>query len=301
MLNQNEGKTRQALVGAKPGKEPGVKNAATVGWFRECVHRSRNEIFSEIKTVTPAMAEVLLNQNHDNRNIRPVKLDQLISDMQNGRWAMNGEPLIFAKDGSLNDGQHRLMALVQAKVPLPMLFVFGVERETRTTVDQGATRSPGDYLHMGGVANGAIVAAIARLRISYEKADREVLGATNRITAAEIMERVKNDRTLATSATYANRHSARTKRMCTATVIGFCHNVLLAENATEGLAFMDMLCTGENISRTDPAFRAREKLMNIGRTSNAVRVEIIFRAWNAYREKRGMTTIPVHGRLPELV
>jgi hypothetical protein len=106
---------------------------------------------------------------------------------------------------------------------------------------------------------------------------------------------------LATSATYAARHSRRMQPMCAASVIGFCHNILLSENATEGLAFMDMLCTGENISRADPAFRAREKLVNIGRTSKATKVEIIFRAWNAYREKRGMTTIPVHGRLPELV
>lgn len=284
-----------------PLPERKVKNAGTVGWLKECIHRSRGGIFSELKTVTPALAGVMLSQNPDNRKIRSNKFMQLVSDMREGRWSLNGEPIIFASTGDLNDGQHRLMALIEANVCLPMLFVFGVERETRTTVDQGALRSPGDYLQMGGVHNGAIVAAMTRMLISFERTNRQQLGATNRVTSAEILERVGKDITLATSATYGARHTSRMRPYCTPTIVAFCHNVLLSINATEGIAFMEMLCTGENLSRADPAFRAREKLANLGRSSSAAKVEVIFRAWNAYREKRQLTTIPIHGRLPELV
>jgi hypothetical protein len=301
MLNQNEGKTRQALMGAKPGKEPGVKNAATVGWFRECVHRSRNEIFSEIKTVTPAMAEVILSQNHDNRRPRPRKLTQMTRDMEAGRWSMNGEPIIVAKTGELNDGQHRLMALVDAKVSLPMLFVFGVDRETRTTVDQGANRSPGDYLQMSGVSNSAQLAAITRQVLSYEYANRKSMGRSGEVTAAEVVNRATSDITLATSTRYAEQHKYRMGRLCSATVVGFCHNILLRENTQDGITFMDALCTGENLQRGDAAFSARERLLGLETKSVATTVEVIFRAWNAYRERRQISKIPIHGRLPELV
>lgn len=281
--------------------EPKVKNAATVGWLQQCIHRSRNEIFSEVKTVTPAMAEIILNNNDANRRVRPYKLSQMVSDMRYDRWTLNGEPIIVAKTGELNDGQHRLMALIEAKVCLPMLFVFGVERTSRTTVDQGASRTPGDYLHMDGVANSTQLAAITRQIIAFERAERKSMGRTNEVTSAQVLERAEKDITLPTSARYGMQHAHRMKRYASATVIGFCHNVLLSENTTEGLAFMEQLCTGESLVRGDPAYSAREKLLNMDTKSIAARVEVIFRAWNAYREKRQMRTIPIHGRLPELV
>lgn len=293
-------KTRQALIG-KPEQQPKIKNAGTVGWFQQAIHRSRNEVFSETKTITPGLAEVILTQNVGNRRVRTAKFAQLVSDMRDGRWTFNGEPIIVAKTGELNDGQHRLMALIEANVCLPFLFVFGVDRESRTTVDQGSNRTSGDYLQMSGIPNAAIVAGMAKYLVSYERSNRQMLGATSRITSSEVLERVHKDITLATSATYAMRHTSRMRPYATPTIIAFCHNVLLSENATEGLAFMEQLCLGENLTREDPAFRAREKLANIGRSSAATKIEVIFRAWNAYREKRTMRTIPVHGRLPELV
>lgn len=277
-----------------------IKNEGTLGWFKQALHRSRNEIFSEVKTVTPQLAEIILQNNPDNRSIRASKFMQLVSDMRNGRWTMNGEPVIIAKTGELNDGQHRLKAVVEAGVSVPILFVFGVERDTRTTVDQGANRSASDYLGMTGVVNASVTAAIARMLISYERANRTMLGSTNRVTAAEVLERVKTDITIGASAVYANRYARLMHHICAGSVIGFCHNILLSKNVTEGLAFMEQLCRGEGLTREDPAFRAREKLINIGKSSTATKVEIILRAWNAYRQKRTMATIPVHGRLPEL-
>lgn len=291
------GKTYDALV-----QQPKIKNAGTVGWFQQCVHRSRNEIFSEIKTITPAMAEVILSQNHDNRGVRPTKLAQMVADMKSGRWALNGEPIIISKDGQLNDGQHRLMALVDAKVSLPLLFVFGVERETRTTVDQGANRSVGDYLKMDGVQNTSTLAAVTRHVIAYERSNKRTLGRPHELTASEVLERALKDQTLATSARYADNHKAKMRRYCSPTVIGICHNILLSENTTEGLAFMEQLCLGENLKRGEPIYTARERLLGTDRGKSVTFcMEIIFRAWNAYRERRTMRTIPFHGRLPELI
>jgi hypothetical protein len=301
MTKETEVKTRQALIGTPKSVDPKVKNAATVGWLQQCIHRSRNEVFTEMKTVTPAFAEVLLSNNPDNRKIRPIKFDQLVADMKAGRYVFNGEPIIIAKTGELNDGQHRLAALVQAKVCIPMLFVFGVERETRTTVDQGATRGAGDYLHMDNVPNATQQASIARWLIAYETTDTNDLGGRGRITPAQVTDRVLKDKTILTSTRYAQNHAVQMKKYTSVTVIGFCHNVLLRENVHDGMAFMHMLCTGEDIRRGDGAYAARERLLNMEHKHKGQAVEVIFRAWNAYREKREINKIPIHGRLPELV
>lgn len=296
----DEGKTRQALMKPK-ATEPKVKNAATVGWFQQCVHKGHNEIFSEVKTITPAMAEVILNNNPDNRKLREVKLLQLVSDMKSGRWSMNGEPIIVAKTGELNDGQHRLQALIDAKVSLPLLFVFGVDRETRTTVDQGAARSAGDYLAMEGAHYATHLSAVSRMIIGYRRTGGESFGRRGAISSGEVLETARNNKEVLTAVRYAFNHHKRMRKMASVSVMAFCYYVLLSEDVHDGLAFMEALCTGEDLKIGDAILTARERLLAMEQRSDVTRVEIILRAWNGYREKRKMTKIPIHGRFPELV
>ena len=60
-------------------------DAGTVHWFNECVERGKGEVFSEVTTVTPGLASVLLDKNPDNRNIRAVKVEQFAADMRASR------------------------------------------------------------------------------------------------------------------------------------------------------------------------------------------------------------------------
>lgn len=63
-------------------------------------------------------------------------------------------------DGELYDGQHRLLAVVQADVTVPMLVVCGLEPNARVTIDQGRTRSVGDVMRIvDGRSRGATIAA----------------------------------------------------------------------------------------------------------------------------------------------
>lgn len=274
----------------------------TVGWYQSCVHRGRHEMFSEPTNVSPGLAGVLLTQNPDNRRIRPTKLAQLVRDMKSGRWAMNGEAIIVAREGEINDGQHRLTAIVEANIMVPMLFTFGVERETRTTVDQGANRSASDFLAMRGVSNTNTLVSMTRALLGYQRGDSSSLGRASDFTAAEVLERAEQDRTLIVSAKWGDSRKGKMKRFCPASVLAFCHNVLLDINSNDGVAFLESLCSGEELKRGDPVFQARERLLGMDRGKTAaVMTEIIFRAWNAYRERRTMRVIPLHGRLPELV
>jgi hypothetical protein len=51
----------------------------------------------------------------------------------------------------------------------------------------------------------------------------------------------------------------------------------------------------------DPIFQARKRLLADKRLRLDEKVEMIFRAWNSSRNKRGVSKIELCGRLPKLV
>jgi hypothetical protein len=274
--------------------------AGTVHWFDECVARGKRERFSEEVIVTPGLANVILGNNPDNRNVGPAKLAQFASDMRHGRWALNGEPLIIAKTGELNDGQHRLNALIEANVSLPMIFQFGLERDTRFTVDQGKCRSAADYLGMEGMPNATATASIARLVIAYEQSGYDGIADANRVTNAEVRARAETDEDLRVSASFAGSHHKATRNFAAPAIIGFCHYVLTDEHPGDADIYMQQICTGEGLKKNDPAYVVRDRLLNLGR-NRGHKIEIILRGWNAYRSNRPLKLVKVLGNLPALV
>lgn len=120
----------------------------------EWLRRGQTEVFTVTTLVTPKMAEALLARNVNNRPViwsAPNRSVTAYAEaMKRGEWVLNGETVIIASDGALNDGQHRLNAVVASGLSVQMQIAFGVERDTRHTVDQGVARSPGHILAMAG-------------------------------------------------------------------------------------------------------------------------------------------------------
>jgi hypothetical protein len=275
--------------------------AGTVHWLNECIARGEQEVFSETVTITPGLASIILAKNDHNRNIRPAKLAQFAADMRKGRWAFNGEPIIMAKSGELNDGQHRLSALVDANLTLPIVIVFGVERDTRTTVDQGAARKASDYLHMEGEKNSATLAGLVRLSIAYERSGYDSIMNSNLVTNAEVLARARHDNLAREAAEFANNVARTASAFASPSVVGFCYYTFAGESSVEAKDYMTQVCAGEGLKRSDPAYAVRERLLNLGQRNREMRTEIIFRGWNAFRRGGTLTIAKVLGNLPALV
>lgn len=133
------------------------------------LERGRSEVFSVVADVSPRLAARLLERNDANRTITQKHLNSLVHKIRVGDFALNGETIIISRDGLLNDGQHRLAAVVEADRTVPMILVFGVERETRTTVDQGKARLMGHVFAMNGIrsSNSLALAAIVRWCLNF--------------------------------------------------------------------------------------------------------------------------------------
>jgi hypothetical protein len=275
-------------------------HAGTVHWLNECVERGKREVFTETTIVTSGLAAELLRRNPDNRNIKPIKAQHFASDMIGGRWAFNGEPIIVAKTGELNDGQHRLTALIEANKTLPFLFVFGVDRYSRTTVDQGSARGAGDYLTMDGHAYAKNAATAAKYVMAYERSGGNSLGLRSQITNAEVLARVRSDPAITEAAAYAHKFLKTYRHLVAHSIIATAHYLLSEINRKEAEEYLDQVCLGENIKRDDPAFAVRSALASERRYRDAA-LEIIFHGWNRFRSNQTLKLVRVNGSFPALV
>lgn len=275
---------------------------ASPAWFHTMVERAAkaDEPLMEIVDMTPALAAEILKNNPDNRSLRNSKMVQLANDIRAGRWVFNGEPIIISRNGLLNDGQHRANAVIEANVPIKVLMVFGLERSTRTTVDQGAGRTAGDYMQMDGVHNATVVASIGRWLIAYENFEGRGIGSSNYVSNGEIIARFAEDPLVARAARFASTMAKHCRRHATPQIIGFCFALFSRINAVEAETYMRQVCVGENIKKSDPAFAVREGLLR-ERLTSVMKVHIIFRGWNAFRQGRKLDLAKVAGNLPALL
>jgi hypothetical protein len=107
--------------------------------------------------VTPALAKLMLQYNRageTNRKLNPDYVARQADEISHKRWDNTGEPLIFSNAQLLNDGQHRLNAVVKSGVNAIMDIRFGISRHAVNNTNSGMKRSPQHALQIAGVAAG---------------------------------------------------------------------------------------------------------------------------------------------------
>ena len=263
-----------------------TKSPPPLNQLDEWVKRGRSEVFSVTTDLTPELAQELLNRNIDNR---PVAIDATgvrnvaayAAAMWRGEWQLNGSTIVVARTGELNDGQHRCLACIEADVAVPVTMVFGVERETRTTLDQGRARSPGDILAMIGETNTNIMATYLQFRWMLD-ARRSL---QDRITQDELLAALKRfphfHEHHHTVGLYAKRH-----RLSSGYIAG-AHGLCVEANPAMAEAFAEMVCTGVGIPNVNsPAARLRRIYEDVrakeGRTTRTEHCALWIKAFNNF-------------------
>ena len=107
--------------------------------------KQKNKI--EVVRMTPDMARAILKNNPNNRNVKRDRVSLYASDMEKGRWQLNGESIVIDANGNLKDGQHRLMAVIKSQCTVPMVVVTGVDADCNI-YDRGSGRSVKDIMTM---------------------------------------------------------------------------------------------------------------------------------------------------------
>lgn len=113
--------------------------------------------------ITPEDASHLMEKNTANRLLSPRRVNALAQSITRGEWQFDGSPIRLTSDGMLLDGQHRLAAIQQAGLAVPVLILRGLDPASQLVIDSGRPRTFADYLRMRGVAQVHAIAAATRL------------------------------------------------------------------------------------------------------------------------------------------
>lgn len=113
-------------------------------------------ITAQFELITPEIATQLLESNHRHqRRIIPSNLKILKNELNNGRWAINGESIKINELNEMIDGQYRTTAIKETGIAAIILVVrnLPIENEdgvkTMATIDS-TSRSLSDVIQMEG-------------------------------------------------------------------------------------------------------------------------------------------------------
>lgn len=286
--------TRGKKVSAIPSVNSPDKNASV--WLDEQIDKAKFAVTTQVVDLTPALARVLLARNPANRKLSETIVDNYARDITNGSWAFNGEPIIVSDTGVLNDGQHRCEAVISADTAIKTIIVFGPDRDSRLTVDQGKTRMVGDYLGMNGHIDAVALGAVANF-IWQHKNHGFISGSKNfRPTKSEILAFVDGHPNIAES--LASVPSKGSDAVGGRAILGFAHWSFLAACSDKSTVelFLDALIKGSNLVPRSPILYARNRLMSErGRISPNDKAELLIRAWNASRRGDKVASLPIKG------
>ena len=125
-----------------------------------------------VETITPELASRYLASNVKNRSVRKQEVEAYAREIKRGTFALTHQGIAFDESGHLIDGQHRLMAIATAGVPVQMVVARGVVPAAFSIIDRGASRTMRDVVSLNvadvgeGYAmmrNGVMLSAISQL------------------------------------------------------------------------------------------------------------------------------------------
>lgn len=266
-----------------------------LSWLADLVDRSQDDIITTTMTITPAMAKDLLAMNDGNRPVNAGRVKKYAEELKSGRFVLNGQSIIVADDGCLNDGQHRLLACIETGIPFRTVIVFGVERDTRLTVDTGKPKDRSTLLGMAGIINSRRIGAALTTYIIHDL--NLYVPAYDPITAQDLLDQYYKMEPLITKGQHILNSKLSKALAPTALMAAFL--ILHPLNEAAANEFAHRVIDGAGLPAGHPILMLRSKLMVETRLRNHERLELILRTWNYWR--RGITmsrAIALIGRYP---
>jgi hypothetical protein len=245
--------------------------------------------------VTPELARVWLDRNDSNRPIRRPIWKSYARDMQAGAWRLTAEPIKVSPAGKLLDGQHRLHAVIDAGVTVPMFVAYDVPEDAQTAMDTGAKRTAADALNLRGEAHASLVAAAARLALGVAYAPESIGRYT--ATHAEVLGWVDEHPDIFDCAGYVSTIRGRIKG-CPPSVIAYTLHALAQIDRAEAFAFWAAVADQVGEYPGDPIVALARKFSETYREREDVPksayLSMIYRAWNSRRGNKPLRAMRVN-------
>jgi hypothetical protein len=274
--------------------------------LKRCLRRGRRETFAEVLTLTPSCAAFAMRANPDNRKQKRARINAIKDKVENRGFKLNGETVIFSKCGYLNDGQNRLQAVLESGVPIRSFVAFGLDRETRDSIDSEQTaRSASDILHMSGIGNSEAVSAVASVLCAIERRGSYVPGKGNDKNDVAKYGKDHGDEIVRALGLVSKKDAKGLLNQATMCAMFILFSRKDSEDAHE---FIEKLLTGVGLEATSPilvlrnrvlALR-REKGKDFGRKEYNDMMQLMIRAWNHWRAGTTCKQLRVENDWPDI-
>lgn len=273
---------------------------------------------ASILEVTPEMASdwsMARKWPHQRRTSQSV-VGKYLKDMQEGRWKLTRQGLVFDTQGYNIDGRHRLRAVanmqreqikeVYGTDGIPFWVYPDEPTETFDSYDQNFRRIAAHLIHE---PNAVVIAAAGRFLASVADNDPWSFPRFSRMTTAEVLQTRREwpelSRLVAPVVLVKNKVRINAPAHLTVLAQAARTEYGTPENFRE---WFDVLQHGATGNPNDPRLKLRDRFLAQGPTLNAAANRpqtygMIVKAWNAFVEKKD---IPVlfwrqNERIPQVI
>lgn len=241
----------------------------------------------KVEKITPQKAANWLKHNTRNRKVRGRVVERYAGAMKRGEWKLTHEGIAFNCDGTLVDGQHRLMACIQANTPFEAYVFRGVDADAFTVINSGACRTAGDALSMIGKKHAMSVAAAVRGVYALTDPRGYPVARRDNMTTTQIIDLLAKYQGL--EACVEHIWSSRVDDIIAPSVAGALCFIVSRKHADLAADFFTKLGSGEGITRQDPEYWLRKRMLDMRRTKSKPSADfqaaLLVRAWNAKKTK----------------
>jgi hypothetical protein len=243
-----------------------------------------------VERIGPAGARELLSRNETNRRVNPYRVKVYGTDMAAGRWPFVGDPVCVSKDGKLQQGQHRLQAVIDKDVTITFVVIRGLTHESQAVMDIHRPRALRDTLAMNGAPDPSTLGPALPYVWGWEHGVNFAVSQGNwRPSNTELLTTLLEHPGLCDSLTTA-RSLARATRI-PRPVGAFRHYQLGMIDNGDRDDFFERLRTREFRGSTDPLAALYDVMMKDGakpnrRMDTVHKHALLVKAWNYYRDGR---------------
>lgn len=255
----------------------------------------RNAPTVSTMTVTPAMAQDWITKNTaKNRRVLDNLVMKYAEDIRADRWQLNGSTIVMSTSGAIIDGQHRLLAIIEAGRAVVTMVASGVDDEAFETIDSGRPRTPSDILSIMGYEHYRDQAQLGRLNVLQNKYGSVIVrGRAVQATTQEIVEQVN----LHTEEYEKAIHDTSNLRYMfgNGALWQWYYIRLGMIDVSDRDFFFDRLRDGQGLSDDDPIYALRQAMLNARLLHRSMTFEwvggMLIKSWNRYRNHERAKTL----------
>lgn len=241
-------------------------------------------------TITPETAmQILEKYNTHNRPLSQRKVNDWAREMEKGNWIYNpADAIVFDNALTLQNGQHRLWAVVQSEMPQDFLVSTGSEPEAQDIMDQQTKRTTAHQLALSGYDDAKSLATIGRIYLQWHEGN--ITNQMKRPSTPDIRLWVENASPEALA--FAVRMGTDVSKLTPLNVgpVGAAAYSAYLKDAGAAQQFFTDLVEGVGLDKGHPVLTLSKYLQR--QAANKVRVRehhqlwLLVSTWNTWRQGR---------------